>query len=188
MQGYSKHEYDVDIVSALNRLEQEVASLSISSRGSITTAEYFDRLWFSVDYYSKSKRKSIDRINNIPPVLIIDSNENFYHFALGIELTSRPIYEIKAFLDYQAKRYKGNYYASSDNFKGLVEFLVKDVIKNNSILPFDSLLSEVMSWVRDFGKVSKVISVVEVHVEQNNYNHNIENLIVYSTKEESENT
>ena len=62
---------------------------------------------------------------------------------------STPVHRIKLLLDKQEKHFKGNHYAASNNFVGLVEYYVCDFIESNTPIDNSPRLDRIMEWVRE---------------------------------------
>jgi hypothetical protein len=78
---------------------------------------------------------------------IIPSNYNLYCTYLGYKLLTIDLYKIEPLLSYQSVLFLGNYYATKDNFLGLIEFLVYDFVKVR-LLPFEQIrLEKMVNWL-----------------------------------------
>jgi hypothetical protein len=78
---------------------------------------------------------------------IVPSYYNFYNSYLGYKLLTIDLYKIEPLLSYQSVLFLGNYYAASDNFLGLIEYLVYDFVKAR-LLPFEQIrLEKIVNWI-----------------------------------------
>lgn len=78
---------------------------------------------------------------------IIPSYYNLYNTYLGYKLLTIDLYKIEPLLSYQSVLFLGNYYATKDNFLGLIEFLVYDFVKVR-LLPFEQIrLEKMVNWL-----------------------------------------
>jgi hypothetical protein len=78
---------------------------------------------------------------------IIPSNYNLYNSYLGYKLLTMDLYKIEPFLSYQSVLFLGNYYATKDNFIGLIEFLTYEFVKTR-LFPFEHIrLEKIVNWL-----------------------------------------
>lgn len=153
---FMKHRYDVDIVEAINNLTSIVNSGKFLF-DHITPDVYIERLWEIVKAYCELNGLDYEYLRQHQ--IVVPSNQNFYPVALAIQLMITPVHRINRFLDEQEVQFKGNHYAASNNFVGLVEYYVCDFIENNT--PFDNSqrLNKIMEWVREKRNNSKKLNI-----------------------------
>jgi hypothetical protein len=78
---------------------------------------------------------------------ILPSNYNQYNNYLAYKLLTIDIYKIEPFLSYQSVLFLGNDYAVKDNFIGLLEFLVYDIVQKR-VLPNEQVrLEKIVNWL-----------------------------------------
>ena len=78
---------------------------------------------------------------------ILPSNYNLYNKFLSYKLLTMDVYKIEPLLSYQSVLFLGNEYASKDNFIGLLEFLIYDIVKEK-VLPKEQIrLEKMVNWL-----------------------------------------
>ncbi|WP_353076526.1 hypothetical protein [Flavobacterium sp.] len=78
---------------------------------------------------------------------ILPSNYNLYNKFLSYKLLTMDVFKIEPLLSYQSVLFLGNEYASKDNFIGLLEFLIYDIVKEK-VLPNEQIrLEKMVNWL-----------------------------------------
>jgi len=133
------HPYDLDIRKVLNEAKIEIKKRAIhTDKQKDKPVEELERL---IKTYCRQGRISYE----FNPALIIKCQNNFYIMALSMALIYYDQLKIDAFLDYQAKNYKGK-----DDFVDVVEHNIYKIVNSNS--PFkdkNTTLERIQSWVNN---------------------------------------
>uniref|UniRef100_UPI00404B93D7 hypothetical protein n=1 Tax=Gelidibacter sp. TaxID=2018083 RepID=UPI00404B93D7 len=136
-----RHVYDVDAFEILDRMKEKYKSNNnIISVKSLKFEE--DNL---VKFLIEEGFNEVENQKNRN--FILPSNYNLYNKFLSYKLLTMDVYKIEPLLSYQSVLFLGNEYASKDNFIGLLEFLIYDIVKEK-VLPKEQIrLEKMVNWL-----------------------------------------
>ncbi len=136
-----RHVYDVDAFEILDILKEKYKSNNNKISVKSLKVEEDNLLKFLIDEGFKADEKQKNRN------FILPSNYNLYNNFLSYKLLTMDVYKIEPFLSYQSVLFLGNQYASKDNFIGLLEFLIYDIVKDK-VLPDEQIrLEKMVNWL-----------------------------------------
>jgi hypothetical protein len=191
MNGDVIHDYDVNVIAAINNLELITRNQNITQLRNITINEYFESIWRAVQTFCDIENLNF-QFHQEHNKLVISSSHPFYVFALGIDLIQRPNYIIDSFLDYQRNNFLGNYYADKNEFVNLIEYGIRRFVEDNSPIDFNDHLNTIMEWVKENKDqdtpVNNNILIINNIVINNNFTYTsaFQNKTTTETKGESE--
>ena len=136
-----RHVYDVDAFEILDRMKEKYKSNNnIISVKSLKFEE--DNL---VKFLIEEGFNEVENQKNRN--FILPSNYNLYNKFLSYKLLTMDVFKIEPLLSYQSVLFLGNEYASKDNFIGLLEFLIYDIVKEK-VLPNEQIrLEKMVNWL-----------------------------------------
>ena len=136
-----RHVYDVDAFEILDMLKEKYKSNNNKISVKSLKFEEDNLVKFLIDEGFNADEKQKNRN------FILPSNYNLYNKFLGYKLLTMDVYKIEPLLSYQSLLFLGNQYASKDNFIGLLEFLIYDIVKEK-VLPDEQIrLEKMVNWL-----------------------------------------
>ncbi|HOY32406.1 MAG TPA: hypothetical protein PKW80_11045 [Bacteroidales bacterium] len=151
---YEYHRYDINIISTLKKMEKMIETNSQNLKTNIADAcEFINHMWFMAEtYYNSLPANSVEKNESfeehkLSNLLIIPSDHPSFQTGLALELNTREIYELRAFLNYHQKNFKGFGDVLPEHFLGLLEYLI--VPHLNAWSPFKKGMIEacIMDWL-----------------------------------------
>lgn len=136
-----RHVYDVDAFEILDTLKEKYKfnNSKISVKTLNCEEEILIKFLKEEGFNVTEKQKNRN--------FIIPSNYNLYNKFLSYKLLTMDVYKIEPFLSYQSVLFLGNQYASKENFIGLLEFLIYDIVKGK-VLPDEQIrLEKMVNWL-----------------------------------------
>lgn len=149
-----RHVYDVDAFEIIDRLKEKHNSNSEQAPEHLRDLEFINLQEESlIKFLNEEGFDSSEHQKHRN--FIIPSYYNLYNTYLGYKLLTFDLYKIEPLLSYQSVLFLGNYYASKDNFLGLIEFLVYDFVKAG-VLPFEQIrLEKIVNWLERVRSATK---------------------------------
>ncbi len=146
--SFETHVYDVNVINSYHRIEKILKdgnNLKPHLTKTNKKKEYLDNLKKGIEIYCRFRNINFDFYFKSKIGLSIPSAEDYYQSGLALSLICCDLFRIRSFLQYQQE-----YYDGADNFLDVVEFLVCDMIKNQSpISDENERLIEIMQWVEE---------------------------------------
>jgi hypothetical protein len=141
-----RHVYDIDVFEIFDNLRDKYkANVALLPKELKDLCFIDESEKIFTDFMSKN---GIDLTNNIiHRNYILPSSYNNYVEFLVLKILTMDPYKIGPLLSYQSELYLGNYYATKDNFVGLVEFMVYNGVKSRNFLKEDIRLERIVNWV-----------------------------------------
>ena len=136
-----RHVYDVDAFEILDIMKEKYKSNNniISVKSLKFEEDNLVKFLIEEGFYEVENQKNRN--------FILPSNYNLYNKFLSYKLLTMDVYKIESLLSYQSVLFLGNEYASKDNFIGLLEFLIYDIVKEN-VLPDEQIrLEKMVNWL-----------------------------------------
>lgn len=152
---YEHHVYDIELNALSNKVHLFVENKNFWPKDGQTAEDY--GLSFAVILREYLASENSDPTTAIQ---IVNPTANFYGTFLAYSLCFVDLHRIESFLDYQRNFFKGNYYASPENFTGLVEFMVCQKVQNISLKSTTDRLKGIMNWVRETKKEIRFLGMV----------------------------
>jgi len=141
-----RHVYDIDAFEIIDRLMDKYKSnidqvpehlrdLGFIKLEEELLIEFLNEEGFDISSHQENRN------------FIVPSYYNLYNTYLGYKLLTIDLYKIEPLLSYQSVLFLGNNYAPKENFLGLIEFLVYDIVKAR-LLPFEQIrLEKIVNWL-----------------------------------------
>jgi len=136
----TKEAYDVDVISALKDLKNEIFNNELNI--DLSPQEYYDRIEGSVRFYCRKYQLDFDSLYNLNSFLVVPSDKGFYSTALALTAMSFDPVRIPNLFDYQKYHYQG-----PEDFKNLIEFEVYGLVKSFSKWDNMQRLAMIFQWV-----------------------------------------
>jgi hypothetical protein len=141
-----RHVYDIDAFEIIDKLKEKYNSSIEKGKEQLKDLEFISLTeeilikFLNEEGVDSSEHKKHRNY-------IMSSHYNLYNTYLGYKLLTIDLYKIEPLLSFQSVLFLGNYYASKNNFLGLVEFLVYDFVKTG-VLPSEQIrLEKIVNWL-----------------------------------------
>lgn len=179
---FEKHVYDVDVIESIEKIHELAKNMQLTkTQKGLAIEEYFERIWGTVEFYCNFMKVDFVEKKN-QKHLIVSSEQNFYLWALALELMHRSLHRIESFLNYQKENFIGNYYANKHEFVGMIEFLVCNTVESNMPYNDQLRLDRIMRWVTKQNEQKQNIQInIQINIQNNSTKHDhIQNNYYYT--------